>query len=145
MKTPSSTEALFIAVAVLILTVVPYLILAWQPQGKGRMINVAGYNLADPDPGVWVVSEGRPKFSRSTTNVIIVKQGELVTLRLTSMDVVHGFNLSHYNISETLYPGETKIVEFIADTTGEFEFYCSVRSCGLGHLEMKGTLIVEPE
>ncbi|MFQ5801093.1 MAG: cupredoxin domain-containing protein, partial [Candidatus Hydrothermarchaeales archaeon] len=78
-------------------------------------------------------------------NVIRVKQGEVVTLRLTSMDVVHGFNLSYYNIFETLYPGKITTVEFVADKSGEFEFYCSARSCGLGHLEMKGTLIVEPE
>jgi hypothetical protein len=145
MKKPSSTELLFIAAAVLILTVVPYLILTWQPQGTGRVINVAGYNLADPDPGVWVVSEGRPTFSRNTANVIRIKQGELVTLRLTSMDVVHGFNLSYYNVSETLYPGEITTVEFLADKSGEFEFYCSARSCGLGHIEMIGILIVEPE
>lgn len=145
MKSSKVTESLFIIAAVLIITALPYLILTWQPQGNGRIINVVGYNLADPDPGVWVVSEGRPTFSREINNVIRVKQGELVTLRLTSMDVVHGFNLSYYNIFETLYPGKITTVEFVADKSGEFEFYCSARSCGLGHLEMKGTLIVEPE
>jgi len=144
MKQRSVTEILFIIAVVLILTAIPYLILSWQPQGKGRVVNVAGYNLADPDPGVWIVGEGRP-FSKDSENEIRVMQGELVTLRLTSMDVVHGFKLPEYNISETLYPGDVVEVEFLAEESGAFEFYCSARSCGLGHLEMTGKLIVEPK
>ena len=144
MKQSRVTEILFIIAVVFILTAIPYLILSWRPQGSGRVINVAGYNLADPDPGVWVISEGRP-FSKDRVNEIRVKQGEFVTLRLTSMDVVHGFKLPDYNISETLYPGDTVSVEFIVSESGEFEFYCNVRSCGRGHLEMKGKLIVEPK
>ncbi len=141
----NKTELLFMVTAILILVTLPYLILTWHPQGNGRVINVAGYNLADPDPGVWVVSEGRPIFSKEANNKIRVKQGELITLRLSSMDVVHGFKLSEYNLSETIPPGEIKTLEFVADKSGEFEFYCNVRSCGPGHLEMKGTLIVESE
>ncbi len=144
MKQSSVTEILFIVVAALILTSIPFLLLSWQPQGKGKVINVAGYNLAGPDPGVWVVGEGRP-FSKDRVNEIRVQQGEFVTLHLTSMDVVHGFTLPGYNISETLYPGDVVPVEFLAKESGEFEFYCSARSCGRGHLEMKGILIVEPE
>ena len=144
MKRPTRTEVLFIAAAALTLTALPYLILTWQPEGKGRVINVAGYNLADPEPGVYVISEGRPLFKRNTTNVIKVREGELVTLRLTSMDEIHGFGLLEYNISETLHPARITTVEFLADKTGEFEFYCNARSCGPGHLEMKGKLIVEP-
>jgi heme/copper-type cytochrome/quinol oxidase subunit 2 len=142
MKARGITEVFFIVATVFVLTATPYLILKWQPQGKGRVINVAGYNLADPDPGVWVVGEGRP-FTVDTVNEIRVKQGEFITLRLTSMDVVHGFTLPGYNISKILYPGDVAVVEFIAFESGEFEFYCSTRSCGRGHLEMKGTLIVE--
>ncbi len=144
MKRSGITEILFIVGAALVLTAIPYLILTWQPQGKGRVINVAGYNLADPDPGVWVVGEGRP-FTTDHVNEIRVKQGELVTLRLSSVDVVHGFALPGYNISESLYPGDVMTVEFLASESGEFEFYCSARSCGRGHLEMKGTLIVGPK
>ncbi len=143
MKKPDITEALFILLAVLALTAVPYLILTWEPQGEGRVINVAGYNLADPDPGVWIVSEGRMRFSKEGSNEIRVKKGELITLHLTSMDVVHVFKLSEYNISEALAPGEIRAVEFVADKSGEYEFYCNARSCGPGHLEMRGMLIVE--
>lgn len=143
MKKPDSTELLFIVLAALTLTAIPYLILTWQPEGNGRVINVAGYNLADPDPGVWVVSEGRLLFSKEGSNEIRAKKGEHITLRLTSMDEVHGFKLSDYNISETLQPGKIKVVEFIADKSGEYEFYCNVRSCGPGHLGMRGVLIVE--
>jgi hypothetical protein len=143
MKKSTLYELMFAAFAVLVLTAIPYLILSWTPNGEGRVINVAGYNLADPDPGVWLVNEGRP-FPKEASNMILVKQGELITLRLTSMDVVHGFTLAEYNISEIIEPGEIVTVEFVAGQSGEFEFYCSARSCGPGHLDMRGTLIVEP-
>jgi hypothetical protein len=143
MKKSRLDDLLFGSMVLLILAAIPFLVLSWNPKGGGRVVNVAGYNLPDHDPGVWVVGEGRP-FSREKENIVRVKQGESVTLRLSSMDVVHGFSIAEYNISEVINPGETVVVEFDADRTGEFEFYCSARSCGPGHIDMRGKLIVEP-
>lgn len=137
-------ELLFIATAVLILTALPYYILTYTPQDSEQTINIAGYNLPDEGPGVWLVHRGRWDFSKNSGSEIRVKQGETVDLHITSMDVVHGFGLPDYNISEAIYPGEIKIVKFVADKSGEFLFYCNTRSCGLGHLGMVGTLVVEP-
>ncbi len=58
------------------------------------------------------------------------------------MDVPHGFKLKEFGIDEKLNPGEEVTVEFIANKTGEFEFYCNVQ-CGAGHSDMRGKLIVE--
>ncbi|MFQ6136892.1 MAG: hypothetical protein ACE5PM_06900 [Candidatus Hydrothermarchaeales archaeon] len=137
-------ELLFIATVVLILTALPYYILTYASQDSEKTIKIAGYNLADEDPGVWLVHEGRWDFSKKSDSEIRVKQGETVALRITSMDVVHGFKLPGYNISEVIYPGEVKMVKFVADKSGEFLFYCSVPSCGLGHINMTGKLVVEP-
>ncbi|MEE8402692.1 MAG: hypothetical protein V3R93_02960 [Candidatus Hydrothermarchaeaceae archaeon] len=137
-------ELLFIATAVLILTALPYYILTYAPQDSEKTINIAGYNLPDEDPGVWLVHEGRWDFSGKSGSEIRVKQDETVVLRITSMDVVHGFGLPDYNISEVIYPGEIKTVKFVADKSGEFRFYCNARSCGLGHINMVGKLVVEP-
>jgi hypothetical protein len=142
MKKSRIDDLLFGSMALLILAAIPYLILSWNPVGGERVVNVAGYNLPDHNPGVWLVNEGRP-FPKEASNVLRVKQGEFITLRLSSMDVVHGFSIPEYNISEIINPGETIVVEFSADRTGEFEFYCTARSCGPGHIDMRGKLVVE--
>jgi cytochrome c oxidase subunit 2 len=76
-------------------------------------------------------------------STITVKQGDNVTLYLTSEDVTHGFELDAYGINTQITPGQITIVNFIADKPGTFTFYCSV-FCGSGHSTMQGTLIVLP-
>jgi cytochrome c oxidase subunit 2 len=58
------------------------------------------------------------------------------------MDVKHGFALNQFGISEDLQPGETVTIEFIADESGTYTFFCNV-FCGSGHSGMKGTLVVK--
>ena len=72
---------------------------------------------------------------------ITVNKGDTVKLAVKSIDVTHGFGLSAFGINERLNPGETVNIEFVADKTGTFSFFCSV-SCGSGHGGMRGTLIV---
>lgn len=75
-------------------------------------------------------------------NPIRVKLGETIRLKITSVDVTHGFSLPEFGINETLNPNETVSVELQATKKGEFPFACSV-VCGSGHTGMKGRLIVE--
>ncbi len=75
-------------------------------------------------------------------NIIRVKKGDLVRIEITSEDVVHGFALPAFGINVPVRPEQTTVVEFVADKTGNFEFYCSIY-CGAGHAQMRGTLIVE--
>lgn len=75
-------------------------------------------------------------------NPIRVPAGSQVRLRITSVDVPHGFALPDFNINAVLQPGEEVVVEFLADKRGRFGFYCSV-PCGIGHSGMIGNLIVE--
>lgn len=75
-------------------------------------------------------------------STIRVKKGDTVTLSIKSVDVDHGFALSAFNINKKLVPGQTTQVEFVADKTGSFSFFCSV-FCGSGHSGMRGTLVVE--
>jgi len=73
--------------------------------------------------------------------VITVRQGEEVRLLLTTDDVAHGIGLREFGINERIVAGETTVVTFVADTAGEFTFFCSV-PCGAGHGSMTGTLVV---
>ncbi|MDI6857483.1 MAG: hypothetical protein QME71_04105 [Dehalococcoidia bacterium] len=80
-----------------------------------------------------------------TPETLRVRQGELVRLRLTSNDVVHGFLLEDHDVAvDAVYPGEFTSVEFVADKAGRFGFVCT-RVCGEGHHRMWGELIVEAE
>lgn len=78
-------------------------------------------------------------FSPST---ITVNEGDRVILNIKSIDVNHGFALSTFGISEFLSPGNTVKLEFVADKTGTFSFFCNV-SCGVGHSRMRGKLVVQ--
>jgi cytochrome c oxidase subunit 2 len=74
--------------------------------------------------------------------VVKVKVGTLVTIRVTAVDGTHGFALGAFGIDERIEEGETKTIEFYAVKVGEYDFHCS-HFCGLGHLGMKGKVIVE--
>jgi len=72
---------------------------------------------------------------------IEVNQGDVVTIRLTASDVVHGFYLDGYGIEQSVTPGITQTISFTADQPGKFRYRCSV-SCGTLHPFMIGELVV---
>lgn len=75
-------------------------------------------------------------------DILVVNVGEKVRVRLTSLDVAHGFMLEELGIDERIEPGKESIVEFYAAKAGTYEFRCSV-FCGPRHLKMRGWLIVK--
>lgn len=77
-----------------------------------------------------------------TPEVVRVKAGTLVTLRITAVDGVHGFALGSFGIDERIGEGETKVIEFYASKPGEYGFHCS-HFCGMGHFGMTGKVVVE--
>lgn len=74
--------------------------------------------------------------------VVRVKKGTLLTLRITSIEGTHGFQLKDFGIDVRLDEHETKIVELYAGEKGEYPFRCS-HICGIGYLGMTGKIIVE--
>ncbi len=76
-----------------------------------------------------------------------VKKGDHVIWHITNIerarDATHGFALGGYNINLSLEPGETATIEFDADQSGTFPFYCT-EFCSALHLEMMGYFLVEP-
>ena len=80
-------------------------------------------------------------FSFSQTE-IKVKNGDRVLINFESTDGFHDWVVDEFKANtERVNPGTKTSVEFIADKTGTFEYYCSVsihRAAG-----MKGKLIVE--
>ena len=74
--------------------------------------------------------------------MIRLTKGEHVRLVLTAVDHDHGFKLDDFDINQRVPKGTTVVIEFTADKAGTFQFRCS-NVCGLGHRNMKGTLVVE--
>ncbi len=90
---------------------------------------------------------------------ITVNKGDAVHIRLTSLDVVHGFYLEGHDINALIEPGQLKfklshpsqgkdytVVEeiiFTAQRPGKFRYRCS-RACGSLHPFMQGEMIVRP-
>jgi nitrous-oxide reductase len=81
-------------------------------------------------------------------NKIEVNQGDKVTIYITNIeqttDELHGFGLLEYNLNVVIDPGETKIIEFVADKPGVFPYYCT-NFCSALHQEMQGYLLVKPK
>lgn len=78
-----------------------------------------------------------------TPGRIWVNQGDTVVITLAASDVVHGFYLEGYGISQRMEPGVAQQIAFTADQRGKFRYRCSV-SCGPLHPFMIGELIVGP-
>ena len=82
------------------------------------------------------------KSSTYDPNELRAKKGDLVRIRIGSVDVRYDFKIPGYNIAIDLNPNEEQLVEFVADKVGTFDFYCSVY-CGSKINNMRGQLIVE--
>ena len=74
-------------------------------------------------------------------NVITLKKGEPVILRLTSLDRPHGFLLKPFNIDMDIAPGKITEVAINPHMAGEYTIICD-HYCGTGHPDMKMKLIV---
>lgn len=77
-----------------------------------------------------------------TPNMLTVKKGDTVKITFKNLEGIHDFKLDEFTVATKQIPaGSEETVEFVADKTGSFEYYCSVgkhRQMG-----MKGTLVVQ--
>lgn len=75
-------------------------------------------------------------------NTINVNKGDTVKITFKDDDGTHNLVIDGYNVStNTIHTGDSATVQFVADKTGTFAYYCSVDS----HREkgMVGKLIVQ--
>lgn len=98
--------------------------------------------MADPQRVVELnMTTGRYFYEPGTEQPLEVPLGSLVVIRLTSIDVTHGFAILEYGVNVEVPPGEVVEVRFRADKAGDFTMFCTV-FCGSGHPQHKGTLRV---
>jgi len=77
-------------------------------------------------------------------NEIRVPAGKPVTFRMTSPDVVHGFQIVGTNGNTMAIPGYVSQFTTVFKEPGEYLIVCN-EYCGLGHHYMQGRLIVTRE
>ncbi|OJI07607.1 hypothetical protein BK004_00770 [bacterium CG10_46_32] len=77
-----------------------------------------------------------------STKEIRVKKGDVVTINFLSTEGTHNWVVDEFTAAtETVNAGKSSTVVFIAETVGEFEYYCGVGSHRA--LGMVGKLIIE--
>lgn len=54
-----------------------------------------------------------------------VKKGDLVRIKVTNTKGTHDFVIDAYGVKQETPLNQEVVVEFVADKTGEFEYYCS--------------------
>jgi cytochrome c oxidase subunit 2 len=96
-----------------------------RPDGSALVTVVAEMFAFDPDP-------------------IEVPLGRPVTFRITSTDVIHGFQVVGTNANAMVLPGYVTEFTVTFHEPGERLVLCN-EFCGLLHHEMQGVLLVEEE
>jgi cytochrome c oxidase subunit II len=78
-----------------------------------------------------------------TAAALRVPAGREILLHLKSRDVIHNFFVRELRLKQDVMPGMVIPLRFTASTPGVYEVPCS-ELCGLGHHQMRSTLIVMP-
>lgn len=77
-----------------------------------------------------------------TPSTLTVKKGDKVKITFKNVNGMHNLKIDEFNVgTQTIQGGAQETIEFVADKTGSFQYYCSVgthRAMG-----MWGTLKVE--
>ncbi len=123
--------------------------------GAGMAV-VLGHGSREPQRRKFDIRARKYAYDPAT---IAVNLGDTVSIRLSSIDVVHGFYLEGHGIDAEVYPLEKTFrlrdegatehyrrveeVVFVADKVGKFRYRCS-HTCGYLHPFMQGELIVGP-
>ena len=96
--------------------------------------------FARPDGGVTVVL--RAEFYVFRPEVIRVPAGRPISFRITSADVLHGFQIVGTNVNVTVAPGYVSEATATFTRPGEYLVVCN-EYCGLAHHLMQAKVVVE--
>ncbi len=69
-------------------------------------------------------------------DTITINKGDKIRIKIDNTDVPHGIRIPDLGLKDN------EVLEFTANKTGEFPWYCAVY-CGEDHMAMKGKIIVK--
>lgn len=95
-------------------------------------------SAAAPQERVFRVEASQFAYSPA---VLKVNRGDVVTIELVALDVVHGLAVDGYDVETNADPGKLSSLTFQADRQGSFRFRCT-ETCGNMHPFMIGKLQV---
>lgn len=105
----------------------------------GMAVTPATTSAKSADAKEIIVAGTNYKFS---PNTVTVKKGVKTRILFKNTGGMHDFRVDELNIATRIIQGgEEDFVEFTAEKTGQYEFYCSVGNHR--QMGMKGTLTVE--
>lgn len=112
------------------------------PDGAFGAIDIRQIDDASGNP--FGIDSKDPRGADDITSPLLrVPVGRQVELRLKSRDVIHNFFVRELRLKQDVVPGMTIPLRFTADTPGTYEVPCS-ELCGLGHHQMRSSLVVMP-
>jgi cytochrome c oxidase subunit II len=100
---------------------------------------VAVHGAGAAPPAVVAISAHRFDFSPAE---VPLERGQPVVLRLTSLDVTHGFYSKQLGLDEIIEHGKTLDVPLTPGEAGRFTVICD-HFCGAGHGNMKLVIVVK--
>jgi plastocyanin len=92
---------------------------------------------ADSSLRVFDIKADKDEFSPST---VAAYSGDTVHINFTAVDKTYDITFPDYGMKQTANKGQTKVLEFQANATGKFTYYCD--SCGGLKSSAKGYIIV---
>ncbi len=81
---------------------------------------------------------------QTSVNKLYVPEGRPVKLVMKSNDVIHSFFIPDYRVKHDVLPSQYSDVWFQVDKPDTSDIFCT-QYCGLGHSNMHGLVIVEPQ
>lgn len=73
---------------------------------------------------------------------ITVQEGEKVTLKVSTLDVQHGFEVPQLKISEPVNPGGVTEIALDTSKKGTYKVECGIM-CGAHHDDMRAEIMVQ--
>jgi cytochrome c oxidase subunit 2 len=111
--------------------------------GKFGKLNIKDINDAAANP--FGVSSTDPAGKDDIqVSQLTVPAGTPIVVNMRSRDVIHNLFVRELRLKQDLVPGMEIPYRFTADVPGTYEIACS-ELCGLGHHQMRSTLVVLPK
>ncbi|MFA6992238.1 MAG: cupredoxin domain-containing protein [Candidatus Gracilibacteria bacterium] len=87
------------------------------------------------------MNEDGTRVAGFSVKEIVVKKGDKVRILVNNIKGTHDFVLDEFNVKQETPEGQVTAIEFTADKSGEYKYYCS--KYDHRQLGQEGTLIVE--
>ena len=89
----------------------------------------------------WLWTFEHEDGTREVSELHLVK-GQPYRFEVTSLDVIHAFNIPDFTTMMDAVPGRVNTVWLVPDQSGEYLIQCR-EYCGFSHYQMRAKLIVE--